>query len=371
MAKYEIMISKDRNIRGFFSMNKLLARIVLVFALGLITMTLSAQTAVPTNVPAPLPSSWILNVSGHEPQKWNNCGPATMTNALRYFGYADNQDRAAQFLKPNYEDKNVSPWQMLEFVNNNVPELNVFAMKRYGGTLDRLKTLIANNFPVIIEAGYDPEPERLGWMGHYLFVKGYDDGRQEFTTSDSYLGDNYRYSYDHIQEFWQHFNYVYIVLYPSDREQELMGLLGTDADERQNVINALEIARVDATANLRDAFAWFNMGSNFVMLGMYNEAATAYDEARKIGLPFRMLWYQFGMYEAYYNVGRYDDMVTLAQQNLNDGGGQYVEETYYYGGLARLGKGETQRARENFTAALQFNPNFTPAQLALNELPQT
>ena len=315
---------------------------------------------------AELPARWTMSFSRYEPQGWNNCAPATLTNALSYFGYTDRQTRAASWLKPNYEDKNVSPWQIVEFVNTQIPELEVYAKVRYGGTLDRLRALIANNFPVIIELGYDPEPQRLGWMGHYLLMTGYDDAKREFTTSDSYRGANVVYSYDEIMKFWKHFNYVYIVLYEWQREQALLALLGPDADEQTNILNALQIARSEAIANNADAFAWFNMGTNFVKLGMYAEAAIAYDEARKWGLPFRMLWYQFGPFEAYYHVGRYDDMIVLAQQNLNDGGGQYVEETYYYGGLARLARGETERAISNFNAALQFNPNFTPAREALN-----
>jgi hypothetical protein len=346
--------------------------LVMLFCSAVVGVTAQESPITPTPVAIatvePLPASWRLNISGYEPQKWNNCGPATMTNALKFFGYSDTQDRAAKFLKPNGEDKNVSPWQMLEFINTQVPEMDVFGIKRYGGNLELLKRLLVHDFPVIIESGYDPVGENLGWMGHYLLVKGYDDTAQIFTTSDSYGGENKTYTYAHVQEFWQHFNYVYIVLYPAPKEAELMALLGSDANERTNVINAFEIARTEATADQSNKWAWFNMGTNLTMLELYPDAAIAFDQARTIGLPFRMLWYQFGPYEAYYHVGRYDDMITLAQQNLNDGGGQYVEETYYYGGLARLGKGETERALSNFESALQFNPNFTPALEAKNKL---
>jgi hypothetical protein len=334
----------------------------------LITMGIWAQDVTPEATAEPLPTYYQLQNVRWEAQWWNNCGPATLTSALTYFGYSDDQGRAAEWLKPNREDKNVSPWQMVEFVNNEIPELPVFALKRYGGDLTLLKTLIANNFPVIIEAGYDPEPDRLGWMGHYLFAKGYDDSVNVIITNDSYLGENQNYSYEHILTFWQHFNYAYIVLYESGREPELLQLLDTDADERQNYINALELAREEAVADPTDAFAWFNMGTNFVGLGMYAEAATAYDQARNLGLPWRMLWYQFGPLEAYNAVERYSDVIALAQQNLNDGGGHYVEETFYYAGVAREGLGEIDRAIDNYRGAIAFNPNFTPAQEALDRL---
>lgn len=317
-----------------------------------------------------LPAAYTLNGFTYHAQTWNNCGPATLTMALSYFGYADGQARAAAWLKPNYEDKNVSPWQMSEFVNTQVPEIPVYSYVRYGGTLDLLKTLIYNGFPVIIEAGYDPPRAAQGWMGHYLLMVGYDDTTQQFTTYDSYDGQNMVYSYDHIAEFWQHFNYTYIVLYDSSQQQDLDALLGDDADLDQNIRNALEIARNEAIADQTDNFAWFNMGTNLVMMGQYEDAATAFDVARTTGagLPWRMLWYQFGPYEAYHEMGRYNDMIVLAQAALNDGGGQYVEETYYYGGLAREGLGETERAIANYQAAVNFNPNFTPARERLDAL---
>ena len=313
-----------------------------------------------------LPSIFRMNALGGEFQGWNNCGPATLTNALVHFGYEDDQYRAADWLKPNGEDKNVSPWQMVEFVNTQIPEIPVYGLVRSGGTLELLKTLMVNGFPVIIEKGY--EPPTYTWMGHYLLLSGYDEQLTEFNTMDSFRGPNTRYDYDEIAEYWQHFNYTYIVLYTLNREAELLGLLGEDADEWQNTVRSLEMARAEAIESPEDAFAWFNMGTNFVDLGMHDVAAQAYDQAISLGLPWRMMWYQFGPYEAYYVTGRYDDMIAIARQNQNDGGGHYVEETWYYLGMAREGRGELDKALQNYTTALSFNPNFTPAREAKERL---
>ena len=312
------------------------------------------------------PAVFRMQNLGTELQGWNNCGPATLTNALKHFGFADDQYRAAKWLKPNNEDKNISAWQMAEFVNTQIPELPITALVRDGGTLDLLQTLMANGFPVIIEFGY--EPSGYEWMGHYLLLAGWDDALREFNSMDSFKGANTRYSYDKIEHYWQHFNYKYIVLYTVNREDELMALLGADADEWQNQINALEMARAEAIANQDDAHAWFNMGSSFVGLGMYEAAAQAFDKAISLGLPWRMFWYQFGAWEAYYHTERYDDMIRIARQNQNDGGGQYVEETYYYLGMAREGRGERDKALQNYNTALTFNPNFTPAREARDRL---
>ncbi len=313
------------------------------------------------------PPSYQLTGIQHIYQGWNNCGPATLTMGLTYFGYPADQYPAAQWLKPNSEDKNVSPWQILEYVNTQLGG-SVRALERQGGTLDRLKQLISHNFVVIIEEGYDPPELHEGWMGHYLLISGYDDGAQQFTTQDSYEGPNKLYSYDQVTEYWEDFNHLYLVLYDQKREAELMALLGDDSDERQNSYKALVQAVQAAQTNPGDAFAWFNVGTNYVALGDYDRASAAYDQARNVGLPWRMMWYQFGPFEAYYRVARYQDMIDLADANLNDGGGQYVEETFYYGGLAREGMGQNDRALNNFNGALAFNPNFAPARVARDAL---
>ncbi len=113
------------------------------FLLLALLMALLAGQALAQNNPtitptpaAPLPPYYLLQNVRYEPQQWNNCGPATITNALSYFGYQDNQTRAAKWLKPNYEDKNVSPEQLVEFVNTQVSELPVYAKLRYGGNRD-------------------------------------------------------------------------------------------------------------------------------------------------------------------------------------------------------------------------------------------
>jgi hypothetical protein len=333
--------------------------LVLLSATGVLAQQSTTVAANPQLAP---PASFQMTGLTHIWQGWNNCGPATLTMALTHFGVAPDQYIAAQWLKPDHEDKNVSPWQMAEYVNTQLGG-TVRALVRQGGSLELLKTLVSDDFPVLIESGYDPETDDQGWMGHYLLVKGYDDAQGVIFTYDSFLGPDHPYTYDHVNEFWRHFNRVYMVVYDQSRETELLALLGSDTTERQNYINALETARTEAVANPQDPYAWFNMGTNFVGLGMYTEAAVAYDQARNVGggLPWRMMWYQFGPFEAYYHVGRYDDMIALSQSNLNDGGGQYVEETFYYAGLAREAMGETERAIDNYNQAVFFNPNFTPA----------
>ncbi len=95
-------------------------------------------------------------------------------------------------------------------------------------------------------------------------------------------------------------------------------------------------------------------------------AASAYDQARQLGLPWRMTWYQFGWFEAYLGVGRNDDVLALADATLKVTGD--IEEMYYYKGLALKAQGNVSGARTQFELALKHNVNFEPARVALASL---
>lgn len=320
-------------------------------------------TPSPTLVPLPRIATLNLESIRWERQGWNNCGPTTMTIALSYFGYADDQKRAADFLKPNIEDTNVSPEQMVEFVNTVAgPEIATNALNRVGGTPDVLKRLVTNNFPVIVERGIQLPEE--GWMGHYSLIVGFDDNTDEYILFDSYYGYNEgegrRYAQDFIEAGWQQFNYTFIVLYQQSRQSRLNEILGQSYATFENSAQiALNIARAEATDDPDDKYAWFNIGTALIYLGNYDDAALAYDRARSLNLEFRMMWYQFGPYLAYYHTQRFNDVlaVALASEKTTP----YVEETYYYRGLVYAAQGKAESAVFQFDRALTYNPNFVAA----------
>ena len=95
-------------------------------------------------------------------------------------------------------------------------------------------------------------------------------------------------------------------------------------------------------------------------------AAQAFDAARVLKLPWRMLWYQFGPYEAYDHAGRYDEVIALADATLKPTGD--LEESYYYKGLALQKLGQLADARAAFELALQYNAHYDAARQALNAL---
>jgi tetratricopeptide (TPR) repeat protein len=310
------------------------------------------------------PTSAQLNGLRHNYQTWNNCGGANLTMALSYFGWGYDQDVARAWLKPNMEDKNVSPGQMAAFVNQQTDLPNIRAIWRYGGDLNLIKRAVAAGFPVIVEAGFDVD--NLGWMGHYETVVAYDDASQTIWVYDSYLGPSQAHTYTDFDIWWRHFNRAFILLFPLDREAEARAVLGAYVDPNAATQIALDAARREATASPSDAWAWFNMGTSFVKLGNYYDAATAFDQAFRLGLPYRLMWYMFGPYEAYYNIGRYDDVLTLAANT--EATTVYVEETNYWRGMVYAARGQYDLALNELNNALAFNRHFEEAQIAKTQI---
>lgn len=305
----------------------------------------------------------LLTGFNHTYQSWNNCGPATLSTNLSFFGWDGGQSVAADFLKPDPEDKNVSPHELAAFAQSN----GFNAAKRANGSMQLIKEFLHAGVPVLVEKGFEPEVE-LGWMGHYQLVIGYDDDAQEFIAMDSYTGPNQSSPYDAFDRYWSHFNRTFVVVYTDDQSDMVMNLLGADADPVSNIAAALVASQAEAAIDPANAFAWFNIGTNLVDLGDYESAAAAYDQARNLGLPWRMTWYQFNIFEAYYHTARYDDVLELADATLSLT--PYIEELWYYRGLVYQARGDFEAARAQFNQALVYNKNFRAAADALATLSQ-
>jgi tetratricopeptide (TPR) repeat protein len=300
----------------------------------------------------------LLTGAQQEYQLWNNCGPATLSMNLGFHGWQGSQVDAAKFLKPDQEDKNVGPDQMAEFARS----VGFNAIHRVNGTPELIKSFLRMGLPVLIEKGFEPE-EDLGWMGHYELIVGFNDQKQEFIAMDSYLGPYQSVLYDQFDKYWRQFDRTYLAIYPNDKAEQAAAILGAQLDDATMWAGSLATAQQEAAADPNDPFAWFNLGTSYVALQDWPNAAAAYDHARQLGLPWRMTWYQFGWFDAYLRTGRYDDVLALADATIKVT--PNIEEMFYYKGMALQALGNFDAARSQFELALKYNPNFEPARLAL------
>jgi len=180
---------------------------------------------------------------------------------------------------------------------------------------------------------------------------------------DSYLGPYQAVPYDQFDQYWRQFDRTYLVTYPNDKADQVTALLGNQLDDATMWAGSLATAQQEAAANPNDPFAWFNLGTSYVALQDWPNAAAAYDRARQLGLPWRMTWYQFGWFDAYLRTGRYADVLALADATIKVT--PNIEEMFYYKGLALKALGNFDAARSQFELALKYNPNFEPARQAL------
>lgn len=323
-----------------------------------------AATPTPVSTPTPLPEVVLLDPPAWEKQDWNNCGPATLALGLRYYGWEGDQYDISDLIKPDRGDRNVNIDELAYYVRTRAGWLGV--QFRVNGTVDLLKRFLAAGFPMIIEKGYVIESSGpdAGWAGHYLLLTGYEDARRIFIAQDTFTGADEEVSYEALDEGWQAFNRVFMAIYPMDQQDSVNRLLGPDVDEVDNRNAALDTARAEVVEDSENAFAWFNVGMNMLYFEQYEPAAQAFDTALSLGLPWRFTRYQFGPYIAYFNQGRYQDVIDLANATLQRT--NKAEESMLWRGWARYQLGDLFGAIEDFRAALKVNPNYLDAQYALD-----
>ncbi|HEY3474000.1 MAG TPA: C39 family peptidase, partial [Anaerolineales bacterium] len=345
-------------------------------------------TLKPTVTTTPLPATAMLDGVTYEHQhgRLNYCGPANFSMALTYWGWNGNRDVIGKAVKPTDADKNVMPYELQEYIMDNVPGMS--SVVRYGGEIDTLKRLVAAGFPVVVEKGiYETDVNgKYSWMGHYAFVTGYDELQDLIIYQDTYQppgaepGPNRKIKTSTFIEGWRAFNYVFVVVYPTEKEGEVLALLGPLADDQWASQRALSMAQSEAQSlsDIDRFFAWFNVGTSHVALFQYADAAIAYDYAFNLYAdldtndsvrPYRMMWYQTGPYKAYYYTNRFADVINLANTTLNDTIAEPVlEESLYWRGQAYYMAGKTDLAVNDYRAALKVHPQWIPATQAMQDL---
>jgi len=325
-------------------------------------------TATPTITPTRIPMAVQLKGVKLEAQGFNNCGPTNMAMILSYWGWKGDQHVTEKVLKPRKEDRNVMPYEMLDYVQT---QTDLDGIVRYGGNIDLVKRLVAAGFPVVIERGYMDKHE--GWMGHYGIITGYDDAKQQVSIPDSYIGE-IKMSYADIEMYWAHFDDIYLVVFPHERAQEVYDILGPQMDDTYNKQYALDQVtnRLYTLEGRELFFAWYSRGSILVEMNDYYGASQSFDKAFEIYAtlkeeerPWRITWYQTGPFFAYYYMGRYNDLYNLAKQTLDKTPEDAIPETWVWLGRAAVMLGKHDEAVYDFRQALFWHPDWW---VAKNEL---
>jgi hypothetical protein len=330
---------------------------------GKLSMVEESQTATPT-LP-PIPSSKILSNGGyHIFQSFNNCGPASLSMALRFYGINKSQTEIGQSLRPyqvaggDNDDKSVT----LEELAKKGEEYGFIPYHRPMGNPDIVKQFIANDMPVIARTWTKPDED----IGHYRVIKGYDESSGTYLQDDSLQNKNLTYTYADFNEIWKKFNYEYLVLVPAGQQELAETILGENIDKKIAWQRAVENSLSELTSNPNDIDARFNLSVAYYNVGEYEKSVEEFEKVESL-LPFRTLWYQIEPIEAYYELSDYDRVFQITDRVLNFHNRAF-SELYIIRGKIYQSQGKTDLARQEFQNAVLYNSSLQEAQDLLNSI---
>ncbi len=324
----------------------------------------TSQVMSPTASPTSIPEQKDLPNDYHIYQSFNNCGPASLSMALSHYDIQASQEELGQQLRPyqnpggDNDDKSVT----LEEMGNQAREYNLIQYHRPDGDIEILTRLVAMDLPVITRTWLETDED----IGHYRVVTGYDRQTQEIIQDDSYQGPNLRYSYAEFNELWSKFSYEYLVLVPPEKEQEVLKVLGDEADEAVAWKHAKEKAQTILAENPDDTTARFNLSVAEYHLGNYEESVAQYEIVRD-KLPFRTLWYQSEPILAYYELEEYETVFSITDQILSNQNRAY-SELYIIRGDSYRNLNNPDAARDEYEKAVYYNENLQTAKDRLKGL---
>ena len=306
----------------------------------------------------------LLENPKHTYQTFNNCGPATLSMMLSWYGKDVSQKELGDVMRPyqvasgDNDDKTIFTYEFVEWAR-------VYGLESIGkvnGDIELLKTFTANGIPVVVKTWLHVDDD----IGHFRIVRGFDESKQVIIQDDSYEGPNKKISYFDFLSMWQPFNYAYIIVYTPEQKDLVEAIMGEESDEKIAWQNALTRAEKEAELDPENVYTFFNISTSNYHLGEFQKSVEAYERV-EAKLPRRMLWYQIEPIQAYKDLGNYQRAFQIAD-NILGSGNRAFSELYQLKGEIYLAQGDKDKARQEFELAVQYNQNFEPAKSSLNSL---
>jgi hypothetical protein len=310
--------------------------------------------------PLTLPDTAFLSDMTHMYQTFNNCSAASVCMLLSHYDIVMDQETLRPIMRPNDGTRHGKTEYMIAFFREQGLEAHLM----HGGDIDTLRAFIAHGIPVIVQQWLDLHESDP--IGHYSVVRGYDDNAGVFRLNDSMHGEDFHISYREYTAKWQAFSYRYIPVYPSDLQDTVDRILADETDLMVNRERTVEQIRGDLQERPNDAELIYSLGTNLHDLGRYEEAIEAYERAASIGLPPKMLWYVYWPAEAYNELGRHQEAIQVAEQQIASA--QTFGDMRYERGRAMEALGQIDLAIAEYNQALGDDPRLTRAEEALERL---
>lgn len=304
---------------------------------------------------------YLLSAPRQVYQTFNNCGPATLSMVMSWYGLEKSQKELGELMRPyqnakgDNDDKTIFPAEFTQYAR----KFGLSAINRPNGTIGHLKIFIANDIPVVVKTWLKPNED----IGHFRIVRGFDERKQVIIQDDSFQGPNRKIAYDKFFSMWQAFNYGYMVVYPEDKKELVLAILGAESQEEVAWQNAVTRAEREIEFDSKNIYSWFNLSVASFHFGDYQKSINAFEKVQD-ELPRRMLWYQIEPILAYQKLGLHDTVFQISDRLLSNGNRAF-SELYQIRGEIFLAQGDTNASRREFELALLYNKNFEPAKKAL------
>lgn len=326
----------------------------------------TANTKVKVNLNTPPVSKTLVN-NYHIFETFNNCGPASLSMALSYYGVQKTQAELGQELRPHQnpnginDDKSVT----LEELANKSSEYNLIPYHRPNGSIDMLKLLITYDLPIITRTWTKIDED----IGHYRVIKGFDDNTKQVIQDDSLQGKNLKFTYSEFDKLWQKFNYEFLVLVPKQKQEIVEQILGENKDEKASWAKAVKNSKKLLEENQDNIYARFNLSVAFFNTGEYQKSVDEYEKVED-KLAFRTLWYQLEPVKSYFQLGNYQRVFQITDKIFSNQNKGY-SEAYLLRGYSYLKQNNKSAAKLEFEKAVLYNKFLKEAQFALNSINET
>lgn len=305
-----------------------------------------------------LPTEKMLQGLTWVGQSFNNCSSVGLMITLSYWGITDTQEKIAEATRPwnnsngNNDDKSVTLYELADYAK---AKHGTLAYVRPNGNIETLKKFIANDIPVLTRTLMYP----LDDIVHYRVVRGYDETKKIIIESDGYYGPNHTYSYEEWMHLWKDFNYSYLIIVPKEKQELVERLLGEELSEQIAWQNAKDRALGEVSKNSNDLRAKYNEITARYYLHDYEGTVREFEKIED-KLTRRKLWYQMEPIDAYFTLGKFDRVITLTDEIINDKN-KSVSELYVLRGKIYQSRGDIVSAKAEYQKAIYYNKSLPSA----------
>jgi tetratricopeptide (TPR) repeat protein len=326
----------------------------------------ATPTTAPTAKPEQIAPATFLEPMSHWFQGWNQCAEESIAMALSYFGSKLGPNDVTAYLRPNNGpkgSKNVESNRIVDYLHSQGMKAEAY----HGGTVDRVKRLVAVGVPVIV-GQWQNRTDHAG-IGHWRVVRGYDDAKGIFLINDSMEGASVPITYAEFDDLWPVYDYVYIPVWNGKLAPSVQKVMGEEMNVSVNIAHNISYVQNRIEQQPTNAELYMALGGAYFWSGDNQKAVDAYHKAKSMGLIQKYqwtLWYQSWPVTAMVNLGMYDEALQVSQENIRTAGVFAI--MHYERGIIYEKQGNIATAKREYQMALVDDKNYPDPQAALKRL---